>query len=139
MAEASSTIPGGSCPTANPSIPSVSHRLRPPPPRLSTTAEASSTTGPRLEVTYTVPNSPPIATRLNTSETFTEDQTLNLSDIVVSDADDLTTTATLTLSNPAAGTLSTATSGSVTSTYNGITGVWQASGSINDVNNLQYF
>ena len=43
---------------------------------------------------------------------------LNLIDIVVSDVDSANVTATLTLSNPAAGSLSTATSGAVTSTYN---------------------
>ena len=45
-------------------------------------------------------------------------------------------TATLTLSNPAAGSLSTATSGAVTSTYIAGTGVWTASGAIADVNAL---
>src|SRR5207244_96139 len=45
-------------------------------------------------------------------------------------------TATLTLSNVAAGALTTGTSGSVTSTYNGTTGVWTASGAIASVNAL---
>src|SRR5437763_1096742 len=43
-------------------------------------------------------------------------------DIVVSDIDSASVTATLTLSNVAAGSLSTATSGAVTSTYNADTG-----------------
>ena len=60
----------------------------------------------------------------------------NLVDIVVSDVDSANVTATLTLSNPAAGSLSTATSGAVTSTYNARTGVWTASGAIADVNTL---
>ena len=42
---------------------------------------------------------------------------------MVSDVDSATVTATLTLSNPAAGSLNTATSGAVTSTYNAATGV----------------
>jgi len=45
-------------------------------------------------------------------------------------------TATLTLSEPLAGTLSTNTSGLVTSTYDINTGIWQASGNVTDVNNL---
>ena len=69
-------------------------------------------------------------------ETFTEDTPLNLTNIVVSDVDSATVTATLTLSAPAAGSLNTATSGAVTSTYNAGTGVWSASGAIADVNTL---
>ena len=45
-------------------------------------------------------------------------------------------TATLTLSNVAAGSLTQATSGAVTSTYTAATGVWTASGAIADVNAL---
>src|SRR5205814_7463019 len=78
----------------------------------------------------------PTATNLSAPETYTEDMPLNLIDIVVSDVDNTTTTATLTLSNPAAGSLTTATSDAVTSTYNSGTGVWTASGPIADVNNL---
>src|SRR5205823_14118255 len=70
------------------------------------------------------------------AETYTEDTPLNLVDIVVSDVDSANVTATLTLSNPAAGNLNTATSGAVTSTYNATTGVWTASGAIADVNAL---
>src|SRR5690606_33814467 len=56
-------------------------------------------------------------------------------DIVVTDADGGDTiTATLTLSNPAAGSLSTGTFGSATSTYNAGTGVWTVTGSVADVN-----
>ena len=55
---------------------------------------------------------------------------------MVSDVDSATVTVTLTLSAPAAGSLNTATSGSVTSTYNAGTGVWSASGAIADVNTL---
>ena len=81
-------------------------------------------------------NSPPTATNLNAAESYTEDTPLNLTDIVISDVDSPNVTATLTLSAPAAGSLNTATSGSVTSTYNAGTGVWTASGAIADVNAL---
>ena len=57
-------------------------------------------------------------------------------DIVVSDVDADNVTATLTLSNIAAGSLNTATSGAVTSTYVAGTGVWTASGAIANVNTL---
>jgi subtilisin family serine protease len=79
-------------------------------------------------------NEAPTATNLSAPETYTEDVALNLTDIVVSDVDSATVTATLTLSNPLAGSLSTATSGAVTSTYAG--GVWTASGALADVNVL---
>jgi hypothetical protein len=81
-------------------------------------------------------NSAPSATNLSAAEAYTEDTPLNLSDIVVSDIDSASVTATLTLSNTAAGSLNTATSGAVTSTYNAGTGVWSASGAIADVNTL---
>ena len=74
-------------------------------------------------------NQAPTATNLSAAETYTEDTALNLIDIVVSDVDSASVTATLTLSNNgAAGSLNTGTSGSVTSTYNTGTGVWSASG-----------
>jgi len=78
----------------------------------------------------------PTITNINASEVYTEDISLNLVDMVITDSDSTTHTATLTLSNIAAGTLNTATSGSVTSTYNPSTGVWAASGSTASVNAL---
>ena len=78
----------------------------------------------------------PTATNLSASETYTEDTALNLIDIVVSDVDSAAVTVTLTLSNPSAGSLSTGTSGPVTSTYNSGTGVWTASGAIANINIL---
>ena len=78
----------------------------------------------------------PEATNISASETYTEDISLNLVDIVISDVDSVNTTATLTLSNPAAGSLTTGTSGVVTSTYNSGTGVWTATGPIANVNAL---
>ena len=53
---------------------------------------------------------------------------------MISDVDDSDLTVTLTLSDVAAGTLNTGTSGAVTSTF--ANGVWTASGAIADVNNL---
>ena len=47
-----------------------------------------------------------IATNLSAAESYTEDQPLNLTDIVVTDVDS-NVTVTLTLSNAAAGSLST--------------------------------
>ena len=61
---------------------------------------------------------------------------LNLSNIVITDGDSATVTATLTLSDPAAGSLTTATAGSVTSTYDSATGLWTASGAVASVNTL---
>ncbi len=81
-------------------------------------------------------NDAPTATNLNAAETYTEDMPKNLIDIVVNDVDSTTVTATLTLSNTAAGSLSTATSGAVTSAYVAGTGVWMASGPTADVNAL---
>ena len=85
-------------------------------------------------MTGTAVNDAPTATNLSAPETYTEDTALNLVDIVVSDADNATTSVTLTLSNPAAGSLSTGTSGPVTSTFSA--GVWTASGPIANVNAL---
>ena len=68
-------------------------------------------------MTGTAVNDAPTATNLSASESYTEDTPLNLTDIVVSDVDSANVTATLTLSNVAAGSLNTATSGAVTSTY----------------------
>src|SRR5688572_21115816 len=83
-----------------------------------------------------VANIPALGTNLSAAETYTEDTPLDLTDIVISDADSANVTVTLTLSVPAAGSLNTGTSGSVTSTYNSVTGVWSASGAIADVNSL---
>jgi hypothetical protein len=78
----------------------------------------------------------PSATNLSAAETYTEDISLNLIDIVASDADGGSLTATLTLSNLSAGSLTTATSGVTTSTYNPATGVWAAVGPIAEINVL---
>ena len=96
---------------------------------------AAPQTGIKL-VTGTSVNDAPQADNLSFNETYTEDTPLNLADIVASDIDSANLTVTLTLSNAAAGSLSTATSGSVTSSYNASTGVWTASGATLDVNTL---
>ncbi len=97
---------------------------------------AFSTATDTASLTVTAVNDAPTATNLSTAETYTEDTALNLTDIVISDVDSANVTATLTLSNVAAGSLNTATSGAVTSTYNAGTGVWSASGAIANVNTL---
>jgi hypothetical protein len=79
-------------------------------------------------------NDAPTATNLSAPETYTEDTPLNLTDIVVADVDSSSVTATLALSNTAAGALSTGTFGAVTSTFNAATGIWTASGAVADVN-----
>jgi Ca2+-binding RTX toxin-like protein len=95
--------------------------------------EAPALTGSKT-FTGTPVNDAPTATDLNTAETYTEDTPLNLTDIVVADVDSANVTVTLTLSNTAAGALSTATSNAVTSTF--AAGVWSASGALADVNTL---
>ena len=96
---------------------------------------ALSVTGSKA-MTGTAVNDAPTATNLSAAETYVEDTTLNLVNIVASDVDSATVTATLTLSNTGAGSLTTGTSGAVTSTYVPGTGVWTASGAIADVNTL---
>ncbi|MCY2965963.1 MAG: hypothetical protein NT069_20420, partial [Planctomycetota bacterium] len=78
--------------------------------------------------------SSPTASNLDAVETYTEDTSLNLTDIEVSDDDSTDVTVTLSLSDINAGDLSTGTSGAVTSTFS--SGVWTASGAISDVNSL---
>ena len=62
------------------------------------TAFSSATDG--ISLTVTPVNDPPTATNLSAAENYTEDTARNLIDIVVSDVDSATVTATLTLSNP---------------------------------------
>ena len=64
-----------------------------------------------VTLTVTAVNDAPTATNLSAAETYTEDTALNLINIVASDVDSANITATLTLSNVAAGSLSTGTSG----------------------------
>ncbi len=96
--------------------------------------------GGKFDKTFTITindlNDAPTATNLSDSDTYIEDIALNLTNIVISDVDSANVTATLTLSDVAAGSLSTATSGVVTSTYSAMTGVWTASGALADVNTL---
>ena len=78
---------------------------------------AASSATQTVTLTVTAVNDAPTATNLSAAETYTEDTALNLTDIVISDVDSANVTATLTLSNVAAGSLNTGTSGAVTSTY----------------------
>ncbi len=81
-------------------------------------------------------NDAPTATNLTQTQSFSEDPgAMALNDIVVTDVDaGDNITATLTLSNPAAGSLSSGKFGSATSNYNADTGVWMVTGSVADVN-----
>ncbi|WP_173945398.1 VCBS domain-containing protein [Microvirga terrae] len=81
-------------------------------------------------------NDAPTASNLTQTIAALEDSgAVALGDIVVADADmGDTVTATLTLSQPQAGTLSVTPAGSATPTYNALTGVWTVSGSVADVN-----
>ncbi len=81
-------------------------------------------------------NHAPNVANITVPETYTRNTLLNLTDIVISDSDSANVTATLTLSNLTAGSLSTATSDVVTSTFNAGTGKWTASGALADVNTL---
>ncbi|WP_442795366.1 YDG domain-containing protein [Pelobium manganitolerans] len=96
---------------------------------------ANSTTVTKT-VSITAANDAPTATNLTQSKSATESgSAVALDDIAVSDPDGgEIITATLTLSNVSAGTLSTGTYGSATSTFNAGTGVWTVSGSVSDVN-----
>jgi VCBS repeat-containing protein len=96
---------------------------------------AASATG-TATVAFTPVNDAPTATNMNTAEALTNASAVDLTDIIVSDVDNVNVTVTLTLSDPSAGSLSTGTSGAVTSIYDGVTGVWSASGSVADLNNL---
>ncbi len=88
------------------------------------------------EVAFFVNNQAPNVANLTVAEKYTKNTPLNLKNIVISDPDSPNVTVTLTLSNSAAGSLSTATSGTVTSSYNASTGKWTASGALADVNTL---
>ncbi|OSQ46510.1 DUF4347 domain-containing protein, partial [Thalassospira sp. MCCC 1A01428] len=90
-----------------------------------------------LFATEVVPNNAPTASNLTQTVPYTEDpgSAVALDDIVVTDADSGDTiTATLTLSNTAAGSLTTGTFGSASSGYDSNTGIWTVSGSVDDVN-----
>lgn len=78
----------------------------------------------------------PQATNLSAAESYQPEIPLDLVDIVVTDPDDDVITATLTLSDPAAGVLSEATVLSTSSTYDENTGVWTAAGGVGVVNAL---
>ena len=75
-------------------------------------------------MTGTAVNDAPTATNLSAAETYTEDTALNLIDIVVTDVDSADRHRDPDPVEHAAGSLSTGTSGAVTSTFIAGTGVW---------------
>ena len=90
-----------------------------------------------VNIAVTARNDAPSATNLDAAEAYSEgDSAFNLAAIVINDPDSANVTATLTLSAPTAGSIATATVSGVTSTYNAVSGVWQASGALADVNTL---
>nr|WP_249729050.1 putative Ig domain-containing protein [Acidovorax sp. CCYZU-2555] len=89
----------------------------------------------QLNFTTGVANVAPTATNLSQTVAYTEDPgaSVALGDIVITEPDSGDTlTATLTLSNAAAGALTTGTFGAATSSY--AAGVWTVSGTLADVN-----
>ena len=95
-----------------------------------------ATETPRLDIYRALQSQAPTAPTLSAPENYTEGVPLNLTDIVITSnlSGCATFTATLTISDIAAGSLSTGTSGTATSTFVG--GVWTASGPMADVNAL---
>src|SRR5262249_16918401 len=91
--------------------------------------EAPPITGVQA-LTGVVVKDAPTGPNLSEAQGYTEDVPVDLADIVAADVDSPSLTATLTLSSAAAGSLSTGTSGAVTSTYDSGDGNWTASGPI---------
>jgi Ca2+-binding RTX toxin-like protein len=87
---------------------------------------------------FTVKEDPVAPTATNLTQTIgllQDGGPVALGDIVVADLNSgETVTATLTLSNPAAGSLSLGAYGSAVSSFNAATGVWTVTGSVADVN-----
>ncbi|GKS68043.1 hypothetical protein W03_00470 [Nitrosomonas sp. PY1] len=84
---------------------------------------------------FDINNKAPNVSNLTAPEQYTKGVSLNLQNIVIEDSD-VNIAVTLKLSNAAVGKLSTATSGTVTSTFNATTGTWTASGKLANVNTL---
>ncbi len=106
---------------------------------ITTHIEDQNAAGPAdgtITLDVTPANDPSTATNLTQNKPYAEGAvSVALDDIVVSDIDtSQTITAQLTLNDTAAGSLTTGTFGATTSTYNGGTGVWEAIGTITDVN-----
>lgn len=91
---------------------------------------------PAINLDITAVNDAPTATNLTQTAKYNDnDSSVALEDIVVTDPDGSdTVTATLTLSNTSAGTLTTGTYGLATSTYNAGSGVWTVTGSVTETN-----
>ena len=75
------------------------------------------------------------ASNLNQTIALDEDSIAQIADMAISTAQ-ANVSVTLTMANPLAGRLTTATSGAVTASFNQSTGVWTASGAKADVNAL---
>lgn len=89
-----------------------------------------ATSAPRLDVYLALKTFAPTATNLNAAETYTEDTSLNLTDIVIASDLSVCVTITVTLTLPAAaGSLS---SGGI----NSVAGVWTTTGTVASVNTL---
>ncbi|MCK9622405.1 MAG: DUF4347 domain-containing protein, partial [Methylobacter sp.] len=101
---------------------------------VATDPYGGSSTAVSTTIAITAVNDAPTATNLSAAQSYSEDTPLALTAIVISDVDSASVTATLTLSDVAAGSLNTGTSGAVTSTF--AAGVWSASGALADVNAL---
>ncbi|MBF0271157.1 MAG: DUF4347 domain-containing protein [Magnetococcales bacterium] len=96
--------------------------------------QAPTLTGFR-NVVMTAVNDPPTATNLNAPERFIEDASpFDLTPIVVTDVDSASATVTLTLENPAAGSLSTLLDAGATLSSNGT--YWRGSGELAALNAL---
>ncbi len=91
---------------------------------------------PDFHSQFYINNNAPNVSSLTVGEKYTKGTPLNLQNIVANDPDTAAITATLKLSNTAAGSLSIGTSGAVTSAYNDATGTWSASGALANVNAL---
>ena len=81
-------------------------------------------------------NDPPTATNLYAAEIFSPDTPLDLVDIVVGDIDSSTLTVTLTLSDPAAGSLNAASVSGAASIYASGAGTWTGTGTVAGLNVL---
>ncbi len=85
-------------------------------------------------VTVIEDDSAPSATNLDTPQTYTQNESLDLIDIILSDIDSQTLTISLTLSNPSVGVLRAENFGQAIASFED--GNWQASGSVEDLNQV---
>ncbi|MEM6253803.1 MAG: S8 family serine peptidase, partial [Cyanobacteria bacterium P01_D01_bin.156] len=103
-------------------------------PSLSDTTISGNRLNLRQAVLDPRVNVQPQATNLNTPQAYTEDTPLDLEDIVITDLDSFVEQVTLQLSDPAAGRLSTPAVGTAAATFDASTGLWSATGDLDDIN-----